>query len=84
MGLIKTTGNCGLVIDASGHGDRRLREPEGHFILNRYRVDDDGHVCLTPSLPLPALLGSIEVLKAELESLLEQAEQQFRMAGRAH
>jgi hypothetical protein len=40
-------------------------------------VDDGGHVCLTPSLPLSELHHSIDVLKAELESLLEQTKQRF-------
>ena len=87
MHQIKTTGSCGLVLDTEVRGrtsgratDRRFSSPNepaefaGHFILNRYRVDDDGHVCLSPSLPLSELRGSIEVLIAELESLLEQAE----------
>lgn len=90
-----TTGNCGLVLDTdrpsekSGGATDRLRpsraegrERTGHFILSRYRVDDDGHVCLTSSLPLSELRGSIERLTAELESLLEQARQHFESTTR--
>ena len=87
MTLIKTAGNCGLVLDSGGRsaghgrtGDRSSTPSIGstaHFILKRYRVDDEGHVCLTPSLPLPELRGSVDILKAELESLLEQAENRF-------
>jgi len=85
-----TTGNCGLVLDSDRPSERSRRtrdrrrpsrdeggEPTGHFILSRYRVDDNGHVCLTSSLPLSELRGSIERLTAELESLLEQARQHF-------
>jgi hypothetical protein len=78
MHQINTTGSCGLVLDT----DRRSAFT-GHFILNRYRVDDGGHICLTPSLPLSELRGSIEVLTAELESLIEQAEQRFPETTRA-
>ena len=96
MHQIKTTGSCGLVLDTevrdrkSGRATvRRFSSPNkpaeftGHFILNRYRVDDDGHVCLSPSLPLSELRGSIEVLTAELESLLEQAKQRSPETTRA-
>ena len=85
-----TTGSCGLVLhtdrpikSSSRTTDQRRPsrdeggEPTGHFILSRYRVDDNGHVCLTSSLPLSELRGSIERLTAELESLLEQARQHF-------
>jgi hypothetical protein len=85
-----TTGNCGLVLHTDRPSERSSRttdrrrpsrddggERTGHFILSRYRVDDDGHVCLTSSLPLSELGGSIERLTAELESLLEQARQHF-------
>jgi hypothetical protein len=82
-----TTGNCGLVLDTQVRSSRATNrhlsssnkdvEFTGHFILNRYRVDDDGHVCLSPSLPLSELRDSIAVLTAELESLLEQAKQRF-------
>jgi len=81
-----TTGNCGLVLDSVRPSERSSRttdrrrplrdeggERTGHFILSRYRIDDNGHVCLTSSLPLSELRGSIELLTAELESLLEQA-----------
>jgi len=91
MNLIKTTGNCGLVLDIEGHPGKKSRaegndplrsthegaEHTGHFILSRYRVDDEGHICLTPSLPLKQLYGSIASLKAELESLLDLAAQRF-------
>jgi hypothetical protein len=90
MNLIKTTGNCGLVLDTEARTGKRSRAEEndplrpnegaehtGHFILSRYRVDDDGHICLTPSLTLTQLHGSIAVLKAELESLLDLAAQRF-------
>jgi hypothetical protein len=91
MNLIKTTGTCGLVLDVEGSlGKRSLTEGNdplrsthesvehtGHFILSRYQVDEDGHICLTPSLPLTQLYGSIANLKAELESLLDLAAQRF-------
>lgn len=78
MHQINTTGSCGLVLDTDSRSTFT-----GHFVLKRYHVDDDGHVCLTPSLPLSGLRGSIEVLTAELESLLEQAKQRFPETTRA-
>ena len=90
-----TTGNCGLVLNTDRPSEKSGRTPDrrrpspddggertGHFILSRYRVDDDGHVCLTSSLPLSELRGSIERLTAELESLLEQARQHFADTAR--
>jgi hypothetical protein len=91
MNLLKTTtGSCGLVLDVEGRTGKKGREESnpfrspnegaehtGHFILSRYRVDDDGHICLTPSLPLTELHDSIAILKAELESLLDLAARRF-------
>ena len=48
-----------------------------HGLREAYLVDDDGYICLTPSLPIGALQGSVELFKAELESLLEQARQRY-------
>lgn len=90
MNLI-AAGSWGLVLDTEGARRRSDRQEEshrpgplnegaectGHFILNRYRVDDDGFICLGPSLPLSELRSSIDILKAELEGLLVQAEQRF-------
>jgi hypothetical protein len=95
MHQITTTGSCGLVLDTDGSSvesgkttpshSSLNRNPEftGHFILKRYHVDDDGHVCLTPSLPLSELAGSIEILTAELESLLKKAKQRLLESARA-
>ena len=91
MNLITTAGSWGLVLDTEGgrrRGDGQTEshhlaphdegaECTGHFILNRYRVDDDGFICFSPSLPLSDLRSSIDILKAELEGLLVQAEQRF-------
>lgn len=84
MNLIKTIGNCGLVfdIDAPTGATHRAEYP-AHLILNRYCVDKYGHICLTPSLPLSELQGSIELIKAELDSLLEQGKVQFSNTQRA-
>jgi len=97
MNLTSSAGQYGLVVDTDDRRNKRIgagqyvsnssahaQECTGHFIiLNRYKVDDDGHVCLTPSLPLLELYGSIDVFKAELESLLEQAKQRFPESIRA-
>ena len=94
MNLITTTGSCGLVLDTEGGSNRSgaptesLRSKDesaectGHFILNRYRVDDDGFICLTQSLPLSELRSSIDILTAELESVLVQTEQRFPHTAR--
>src|SRR6185295_19622704 len=87
MNLI-TAGHYGLVLDTedksrksiSSNLDRLPRSPAhcGHFILlNRYKIDDDGHICLTPSLSLYELYGAADTFAAELHSLLEQAKQRF-------
>ena len=83
MNLITTTGNCGLVLDSDGRNpiaraEKQSAKVTGHVILKRYCVDDDGHICLTPSLPLTELQSSVEVLKAELDSLLVQVNQRFQ------
>ena len=96
MNLIMTTSNCGLILDRADSAWRNGREVPwhsrsptdsagrtGHFVLSRYRVDDDGYVCLTPSLPLIELHGSIDVFRAELESLLERAKRRFSETSRA-
>ena len=79
---IVTRGICGLVLDTEGRNpiareEIQTAEPTGHFILKRYRVDDDGHICLTPSLPLSQLSSSLDVLKAELDGLLTDIERRF-------
>lgn len=65
MNLITTTDSCGLVLDTEGRsksGPEASPRPgsssefTGHFVLNRYRVDDDGYICLTPSLHPPRLV----------------------------
>jgi len=82
MNLISSTGGCGLVLDSEGRDPLAREEPQrdeakAHFILKRYRIDDDGYICLTPSLPLSELPSSVDVLKAELDSLLAQVEKRF-------
>ena len=76
-------GNFGLALDS---GDPeiakrlsgRIKAPHSeklraHFVLERYVVDDDGNVCLTPALPIDELPTEIESIRAVLESLLRQA-----------
>src|SRR5262245_27001542 len=88
MALITTIGPYGLVLDSEyGAGQRtsaksskpisadRILEHPGHLVLlNRYKVDDDGYICLTPSMPLRDLYGSVELVATELRCLLEQAQ----------
>jgi len=89
VNLIKTIGSCGIVFDTEDHSglgnDRATVRVEctAHLILNRYCVDKYGHICLTPSLPLSELQGPLELLKAELDSLLEQGKTQFRNTQQA-
>ena len=89
MSLIKSAGRWGLVLDAPTRMPKKLSgsrsgpfiidgpEIYGHFIFDRYTVDKAGYICLTPTLPLRELHGSVEIFKAELENLLEQARQHF-------
>jgi len=93
MNLIKTSGHYGLILDAQSIARKEIgrnlapvgRTPDhiGHFILlNRYKVDDEGYISLTPSLPLRDLYGTEDVFSTELLSLLEQAQQRFPIAQR--
>jgi len=85
MHLIKTTGHYGLICEIeSGSTLRAANAPgsspqySGHFVLlNRYKIDEAGHIVLTPSLPLRDLPGTVDLLAAELLSLLVQAQQRF-------
>jgi len=88
MSLIKSAGRWGLVLDTpralrkigpSRSGPFIIDVPDirGHFILDRYTVDKSGYICLTPTLPLRELQGSVEIFRAEFEHLLEQAHQHF-------
>ena len=82
MNLITSTGSCELVLDSEGRnplarGVPESAQPKAHFILKRYRVDDDGFICLTSSLPLPELKCSVDGLKAELDNLLVQMEERL-------
>jgi hypothetical protein len=92
MNLISIAGQYGLVLDTEDGTKNRIgagqsewapaQEHTGHFILlNRYKVDDDGNICLTPSLALPDLYGTVEIFAAELQSLLEQARRRFPPQG---
>ena len=89
MNIIRS-GRWGLVLDSESLNSKRLRadklgpfslkggsEHAGHFILERYTVDDDGNICLTPTLGISELEGSLDLIKAELQGLLEEARRRF-------
>ena len=95
MNLISIAGQYGLVLDTEDRTNKKIgagqsesahpKEPTGHFILlNRYKVDDDGNICLTTSLPLRDLHGTVEIFAAELQSLLEQARRRFPALPQPH
>jgi len=95
MSLIKSAGRWGLVLDIESRLKRKIGahhsgpfmldgpDISGHFILDRYTVDKAGHICVTPTLTIAELHGSVEIFKAELEHLLEQAHQHFSALPRA-
>jgi len=89
MNIIRS-GRWGLVLDSESLASKRMRannlravalkgDPEhgGHFILERYSVDNDGNICVTPTLTMGELHASLDVMKAELEGLLEEARRRF-------
>ena len=83
------SGRLGLVLDNDGRVLKMSAYPgaplslgynsgsSGHFIVNRYTVDFDGNVALTPTLPIRELYTSVALFKAELDSLLDQAAQRI-------
>ncbi len=89
MRILKS-GQFALVIDSSGgpkqmagqdptdlEAATRGAGPHGHFVFDRYSVDDNGYIRLTTTLPLGDLHAFVEVFGAELESLLKQASARF-------
>jgi hypothetical protein len=88
MNLFKS-GCWGLVLDSEGlptdiseyHARPQRRSCggvlSGHFILERYTVDDEGNISLTPTLPIVELSTSVDLFKAEFDSLLEQVRKRF-------
>lgn len=72
MQKIERVGALALVFDAtppetkSGTG----KGPTGHIVLDRYRIDEQGNVCLTnPGVTITEMEGLIELIKAELDAL---------------
>lgn len=89
MRILKS-GQFALIIDSSGqanHGaadnltDLALANRGeglcGHFVIDRYAVDDNGYIRLTSTLPMGDLQACVEVFGAELESLLKQASARY-------
>jgi hypothetical protein len=68
MQKIERVGDLALVVDAASPDHRHGLT--GHIVLDRYRVDDQGNVCLTsPGLSIAEMEGIIELIKAELDAL---------------
>jgi hypothetical protein len=65
MKLIDKRGSLGLVVE---HDNSNV-----HLILDRYRVDDDGHICVTRPMPILELRYAVELLKAQLDGLVASA-----------
>ena len=89
MNLIKC-GRWGLVLDSESLDSKKDRannlgswalkggrEHTGHFILERYTVDGDGNICLTPTLTVSELHTRLDVIQAELQGLLDEARRRF-------
>jgi hypothetical protein len=89
MNIIRS-GRWGLVLDSESLVSKRQRahklgplmltggrEHAGHFILERYTVDDDGNICVSPSLSMSELQESLEIMKAELQTLIDEARRRF-------
>ena len=94
MNIIRS-GRWGLVLDSESIASKKFRanqlgplplkggsEHAGHFVLERYTVDDDGNICVTPTLGMSDLRGTLDVIKAELQGLLEEAHRRFPDAPR--
>ena len=91
MRIIKS-GQFALVIDAAGEpnnqagNDTSLHAADhgaglcGHFVFDRFSVDDNGYIRLTSTLPIGDLYGCVEIVGAELESLLKQAAARYPAA----
>ena len=89
MNIIRS-GRWGLVLDSESLVSKRARahklgaltltggrEHAGHFVLERYTVDDDGNICVGPSLSMSELQDSLEIMKAELQALIDEARRRF-------
>jgi hypothetical protein len=83
MRIIKS-GQFALVIDTNERAD--ISHPGaapsgaglcGHFVFDRYAVDNNGFIRLTATLPLSELQGCLDIFGAELESLLRQAHARY-------
>jgi hypothetical protein len=46
-----------------------------HLVLDRYMIDADSNICVTPPMPIADLADSIELLKAKLDALLRETGQ---------
>ena len=72
MQKIERVGALALVVDTPPPENRD--GATGHIVLDRYRIDEQGNVCLTnPGLSIEDLSGMIEVIKAELDALSVRA-----------
>src|SRR5271165_6515309 len=58
----QASGSFGLIVPLSVH-----------LILNQYSVDDDGNVCLTGAKAIRSIFDDVDLLKAELDDLLDSA-----------
>ena len=76
MQKIEKVGALALIVDTVPTEKKRDDETvaTGHIVLDRYRVDEQGNVCLTkPGLSIEDLEGVIELIKAELDALTMRA-----------
>jgi hypothetical protein len=77
MKRIDNRGPVGIVLytrnDSSNDraGPQQNKAASAHLVLNRFKVDDDGRICLTPDLALDELRGAVDVFKAQLDALLD-------------
>ncbi|HYM17366.1 MAG TPA: hypothetical protein VEU06_02280 [Micropepsaceae bacterium] len=89
MNLIRS-GRWGLVLDPESLDSKKVRadklgslapkggtEQTGHFILERYTVDGDGNICLTPKLRMREMHATLDIIQAELQGLLAETHRRF-------
>jgi hypothetical protein len=62
--------NLGIILTLESLSDRGEQSPlSAQLILNRSLVDDDGNICLSPSVGFQDALDIIDTLKSELDIL---------------
>ena len=73
--IVRHRGPVGVVLRRGRVSKLTGSDLAAHVILERYRIDEDGNVCLTGPLSVDQLRCAIDVMKAQLDGLLKDAEE---------